>query len=300
MKSILNKRVSFTVYELPPYLKGLSKTEINERILEKEFGDDLKPVDTVDTKTGFINPVNFSEKAECYTTENFLVFSVRTDEYSFSSGQKRPFIEREEFEYKRINNVEYVPAYVKKEIKEEVHKMLKTKNMPKPSFVEFFIDSLKEKIVIMSTSTKVLNRVVSLIESAFMSVPDLISLKKILYKNSDAIKFLACNKTFMFLGTKFGLATKTGGIKTDSFDVVQDLISAESGDIPILTSAELVFEEEKDTYKVFIDDSVNMKSVAMPMCVISEPDMVVADRMTKILIIWEVMENLVKDHTSNL
>ena len=104
----------------------------------------------------------------------------------------------------------------------------------------------------------------------------------------------------MFLGTKFGLATKTGGIKTDSFDVVQDLISAESGDIPILTSAELVFEEEKDTYKVFIDDSVNMKSVAMPMCVISEPDMVVADRMTKILIIWEVMENLVKDHTSNL
>jgi len=300
MKSILNKRLSFQVFELPPYLKGLTLQEINDRISEWVFKE-LKPDHIVDVSTGFINPEDITAPAECIQFDNYLVFSVRTDEYSFSAQQKRPLIERREQEYKRANGTNNITPQVKTEIREEIHKYLKERNQPRPNFVEFFIDTLKDKIVIMSTSTKTVNRVLGLINSAFMSVPEPISLKKILTEKSNIVDFLRVNKSYMVIGSKFELVKSDGTIKTNSWRVTEDLIESEGVlEIPILTGAEFVFYNEKDLYSVYINDSLQMNSVSMPMLIIDDNGLKEADRMNKIMIIWESVKGLIEEHIKEI
>ncbi len=295
MKSILNKRVSFTVFELLPYLKSLSKKEINERISEHIFKE-LDSAEIFDVSTGFINPIDITAPACTEQFDNFLVFSVRTDEYSFTAGQKKPFLERREQEYLRNNNLNHINPFAKKELNEEVHKYLKQRNLPKPSFVEFFIDLLEDKIVIMSTSAKILSRVIGLIEKAFMCSPEVISLKKKLYEKSNVVEFLKEQKDYMILGEKFEIIGTKGTVKTNSFISAEKVLELEESGL--LTGAEIMLKHGEDDYFVYLNDSFQMKSVKMPPLLISDTGLKEADRMSKIMIFWKMMNDLIDKHIS--
>ena len=98
---------------------------------------------------------------------DYLLLSLRIDKYGFSASQTRPYLEEAEFNFKRSNNLEHLPAQQKKELKEGVIKMMRTNTYPKTTITELFWSYETNNIYLFSQSSAVINKFVDIFEKTF-------------------------------------------------------------------------------------------------------------------------------------
>ena len=83
--------------------------------------------------------------------------------------------------------------------------------------------------------------------------------------------------------------------------VTEDLLEAEgSVELPILSGGEIVLQNDQVEYSVYVNDSLQMKSVKMPLLQPLESGQAEADRMTHIMIFWETVKGLIKEHINEM
>ena len=135
MTRLLKGNVSFTVFK--PSQPPESIDKIRQALSEYAF-QRLEPTDLRDESIGWVDAVLCfdSENFSSLLHDTFFVFALREDKYSFTSAQLRPYIEEAEFVFKRENNLEYIAAQQKKEIREQVIRTMKTNSYPKTTITE--------------------------------------------------------------------------------------------------------------------------------------------------------------------
>ena len=135
MTKLLKGNVSFTVFKPGKLPESIEETR---KILTGRAFQKLEATDPRDESLGWVDAVL------CFDNENFsslmhdtfFVFALREDKYSFSAAQLRPYIEEAEFVFKRENNLEYIAAQQKKEIKDQVVRRMRTNSYPKTTITE--------------------------------------------------------------------------------------------------------------------------------------------------------------------
>lgn len=135
MTKLLKGSVSTTLFKSNKVPKTIGDArECLERFAFKK----LDPADVRDESSGWVDAVLCfdSENFSSLMHDRFFVFAMRTDKYSFSASQLRPYLEEAEFMFKKENNLEYIAAQQKKEIKEQVIRKLKSNSYPRTTVVE--------------------------------------------------------------------------------------------------------------------------------------------------------------------
>lgn len=110
------------------------------------------------------------------------------------------------------------------------------------------------------------------------------------------VEFLKEQKDYMILGEKFEIIGTKGTVKTNSFISAEKVLELEESGL--LTGAEIMLKHGEDDYFVYLNDSFQMKSVKMPPLLISDTGLKEADRMSKIMIFWKMMNDLIDKHIS--
>lgn len=129
----------------------------------------LEPTDIRDESIGWVDAVL------CFDNENFsslmhdrfFVFALRADKYSFSASQIRPYVEEAEFLFKKDNNLEYIAAQQKKELKETVIRKLKSNSFPKTTVIEVAWDMESRFVYFFSQSGAFLAKFTDIFEKTF-------------------------------------------------------------------------------------------------------------------------------------
>ena len=151
MTRLLKGNVSFTVFMPEKTPDSIEKAR--EALAGSAF-QRLDPTDLRNESAGWVDAVLCfdSENFSSLLHDSFFVFALREDKYSFSAAQLRPYIEEAEFVFKRENNLEYIAAQQKKEIKEQVIRRMKTNSYPKTTITEVAWD-MDSKLIYLSGAT---------------------------------------------------------------------------------------------------------------------------------------------------
>ena len=166
MTKLLKGTISRTIFK--PDKKPENMTTIRES-LERFAFKKIDPTDVRDESTGWIDAImsfdskNFSSLMH----DRFMIFALRTDKFSFSSSQIRPHLEEAEHLFKIENNLEYISAQQKKEIKEQVTKRLKVNSIPKVTITETAWDMETNLVHLFSQSSQVVVRFTDIFEKTF-------------------------------------------------------------------------------------------------------------------------------------
>lgn len=166
MTRLLKGNVSTTLFKPNKVPKTVGEArECLERFAFKK----LEPTDTRDESNGWVDAIL------CFDNENFsslmhdrfFVFALRTDKYSFSASQIRPYLEEAEFLFKKENNLEYIAAQQKKEIREQVVRKLKSNSFPKTTITEVAWDMESRMVCFFSQSSQIMSKFTDIFEKTF-------------------------------------------------------------------------------------------------------------------------------------
>jgi len=166
MTKLLKGTVTRTIFKPDKNPKNI--TEIRE-CLERFAFKKIDPSDIRDESTGWIDAI-MSFDSKNYSSlmhDSFMIFALRTDKFSFSSSQIRPHLEEAEYLYKAENNLEYLAAQQKKEIKEHLIKKLKMNSIPKVTITEVAWDMETGLVHLFSQSSQVVVRFTDIFEKTF-------------------------------------------------------------------------------------------------------------------------------------
>lgn len=175
MTKLLKGAVSITLLK-PEKVPG-DMAKIREKLAEFAF-QKLDPADFRDESTGWVDALlcfdnkNFSSLLH----DNFLLFAFRVDFYSFSASQLRPYLEEAEFTYKKENEVEYIAAQQKKEIREEVVKRMKRNSYPKTTVAEVAWDMETSLIYLFTQANGTIVKFTDLFEKTFETTLETVSI----------------------------------------------------------------------------------------------------------------------------
>jgi DNA recombination-dependent growth factor C len=166
MTKLLKGTISRTIFKPDKKLENM--TAIREA-LERFAFKKLDPADVRDESTGWIDAImSFDSKNfNALMHDGFMIFALRTDKFSFSSSQIRPHLEEAEHLFKIENNLEYISAQQKKEIKEQVIKKLKVNSIPKVTITEVAWDMETNLVHLFSQSSQVAVRFTDIFEKTF-------------------------------------------------------------------------------------------------------------------------------------
>ena len=175
MTRLLKGNVSFTVFKPEKTPENIEKAR--EALAGYAF-QRLDPTDLRDESAGWVDAVL------CFDNENFsslmhdgfLVFALREDKYAFTAAQLRPYIEEAEFVFKRENNLEYIAAQQKKEIKEQVIRRMRTNSYPKTTVTEAAWDMDSGLVYLFSQSGAIIAKFTDVFEKSFQISLDQVSL----------------------------------------------------------------------------------------------------------------------------
>ncbi|HNW82082.1 MAG TPA: recombination-associated protein RdgC [bacterium] len=166
MTRLLKGTVSTTLFKPNKVPKTVGEAR---ECLERFSFKKLESTDIRDESSGWVDAIL------CFDNENFsslmhdrfFVFALRTDKYSFSASQLRPYVEEAEFVFKKENNLEYIAAQQKKEIKEQVIKKLKSNSFPKTTVIEVAWDMESRLVYFFSQSGQVIAKFTDIFEKTF-------------------------------------------------------------------------------------------------------------------------------------
>lgn len=166
MSKLLKGNVSFTVFRPEKMPENIEKTR--EALAEYAF-QRLDPTDLRDESVGWVDAVLCfdSENFSSLLHDNFFVFALREDKYSFTAAQLRPYLEEAEFVFKRENNLEYIAAQQKKEIKEQVVRRMRTNSYPKTTITEAAWDMDSGLVYFFSQSGQTVAKFTDIFEKSF-------------------------------------------------------------------------------------------------------------------------------------
>lgn len=175
MTKLLKGAVSFTAFrpgDVPATIEK-AREALSGYAFQKLEATDLRDesVGWVDALLCFDNE-NFSSLMH----DGFFVFAMREDKYSFTSSQLRPYIEEAEFVFKRENNLEYIAAQQKKEIREQVIRKMRSNSYPKTTVVEVAWDMDSHQVYLFTQSNAMAAKFTDLFEKTFETTLDQISL----------------------------------------------------------------------------------------------------------------------------
>jgi len=137
--------------------------------LERFAFKKLEPEDVRDESTGWVDAILCfdNEKFNSLMHDNYFVFALRTDKYSFGAAQIRPYFEEALYLFQIENNLEYVAAQQVKEIKEQVVRRMKMNSYPKTTITEVAWDMDKGTVYLFSQSGQVIPKFVDIFEKTF-------------------------------------------------------------------------------------------------------------------------------------
>jgi DNA recombination-dependent growth factor C len=166
MTKLLKGNVSITVFKASKVPENIGETR---KMLERSAFRKLESTDIRDESTGWVDAIL------CFDNENFsslmhdrfFVFAMRNDKYSFSAAQMRPYLEEAEYLFKKENNLEYIAAQQKKEIKEQVTKKLKVNSFPKTTICEVAWDMESGRVYLFSQSSQITAKFTDIFEKTF-------------------------------------------------------------------------------------------------------------------------------------
>ena len=166
MTKLLKGSVSFTVFKPGKAPESIEETR---NILAERAFQKLEATDPRDESLGWVDALL------CFDNENFsslmhdtfFVFALREDKYSFSAAQLRPYIEEAEFVFKRENNLEYIAAQQKKEIKDQVVRRMKTNSYPKTTVTEVAWDLDSGLVYLFTQSAATIAKFTDIFEKSF-------------------------------------------------------------------------------------------------------------------------------------
>lgn len=166
MTKLLKGNVSFTVFMPEKVPENIEKAR--EALAGNAF-QKLDPTDLRNESVGWVDAqLCFdSENFSSLLHDNFFVFALREDKYSFTAAQLRPYLEEAEFVFKRENNLEYIAAQQKKEIKEQVVRRMKSNSYPKTTITEVSWDMDSRQIYLFSQSSTTINKFTDIFEKSF-------------------------------------------------------------------------------------------------------------------------------------
>lgn len=166
MTRLLKGNVSTTLFKPNKVPKTVGEAR---ECLERFSFKKLDATDVRDESSGWVDAVL------CFDNENFsslmhdrfFVFALRTDKYSFSASQIRPYLEEAEFLFKKENNLEYIAAQQKKEIKETVIRKLKMNSFPKTTVTEVAWDMDSRSVYLFTQSGQIIAKFTDIFEKTF-------------------------------------------------------------------------------------------------------------------------------------
>ena len=175
MTRLLKGNVSVTVFKPKQAPESIDRVRL---ALSEHAFQRLEPTDLRDESVGWVDAVlSFdNENFSSLLHDTFFVFALREDKYSFTSAQLRPYIEEAEFVFKRENNLEYIAAQQKKEIREQVIRTMKTNSYPKTTITEVAWEIDTGLIYFFSQSGAVAAKFTDLFEKSFETSIDMVQL----------------------------------------------------------------------------------------------------------------------------
>ena len=166
MTKLLKGNISVTLFKPNKVPKTIGEAR---ECLERFSFKKLESTDIRDESNGWVDAIlcfdnkNFSSLMH----DRFFVFALRTDKYSFSASQLRPYLEESEFLFKKENNLEYIAAQQKKEIKETVIRKLKSNSFPKTTVIEVAWDMESRLVYFFSQSSPAIVKFTDVFEKTF-------------------------------------------------------------------------------------------------------------------------------------
>ncbi len=175
MTRLLKGNVSFTVFKPEKMPEDIEKTR--EALAEYAF-QRLDPTDLRNESVGWVDAVLCfdNENFQSLMHDSFFVFALREDKYSFTAAQLRPYIEEAEFVFKRENNLEYIAAQQKKDIKEQVIRRMRTNSYPKTTVTEVAWDMDSGLVYLFSQSGATVAKFTDIFEKSFQISIEQVSL----------------------------------------------------------------------------------------------------------------------------
>ena len=175
MTRLLKGNVSFTVFKPGKAPESIEETQ---KTLTEHAFQKLEATDPRDESLGWVDALLCfdNEHFSSLMHDTFFVFALRVDKYSFTSAQLRPYIEEAEFVFKRENNLEYIAAQQKKEIREQVIRTMRTNSYPKTTITEVAWETDTGLIYFFSQSGATVAKFTDLFEKSFETPIDMVQL----------------------------------------------------------------------------------------------------------------------------
>lgn len=166
MTKLLKGSVSFTVFKPEKIPESMEKTR--DALAEYAF-QRLDATDLRDESVGWVDALLCFDNTDFSSLlhDSFFIFAMREDKYSFSASQLRPYIEEAEFVFKRENNLEYIAAQQKKEIREQVIRRMKSNSYPKTTITEVAWDMDSGLVYLFAQSNSMVAKFIDLFEKSF-------------------------------------------------------------------------------------------------------------------------------------
>ena len=166
MTKLLKGSVSFTVFKPEKIPDSMEKTR--DALAEYAF-QKLDTTDLRDESVGWVDALLCFDNTDFSSLlhDSFFIFAMREDKYSFSASQLRPYIEEAEFVFKRENNLEYIAAQQKKEIREQVIRRMKSNSYPKTTITEVAWDMDSGLVYLFAQSNSMVAKFIDLFEKSF-------------------------------------------------------------------------------------------------------------------------------------
>ncbi len=158
--------ISFTAFKPSQELSSITKAR---EYVEAAAFKPLRPEDVEDESVGWVDSeLSFDTKDfPNFAFRDTMLVAMRMDRYTFTASQMRPYLEQAEHDFMLANNLEYISAQQKKEIKEQVIRTMKTNSYPKTTIVEMFWSFESNRVYLFSQSGTVISKFIDLFERTF-------------------------------------------------------------------------------------------------------------------------------------
>lgn len=166
MTKLLRGTLSITTFKSATIPANMS--EIRENLKQFAF-QKLNPAEPCTESIGWVDALlcfdneNFSSLLH----DNFLLFALRNDLYSFSASQLRPYLEEAEFIYKKENHLQYIAAQQRKEIRERVVREMRGKSYPKTTVTEVAWEMETHLLYLFTQANSIVAKFTDLFEKTF-------------------------------------------------------------------------------------------------------------------------------------
>ncbi len=166
MSKLVKGAVSFSSFRAEGTMP--SREKVRELLAAHVFKP-LKPEDERDESVGWVDAIwSFdTERFPNLFSGSMLMLSMRVDRYSFSASQLRPFLEEAEYHYKTVNNLEYLSAQQRKELREAEIRKMRQNSFPRTTIVEMVWTIDENNIYLLTTSSAMVKRFMPLFENTF-------------------------------------------------------------------------------------------------------------------------------------